>query len=430
MTTNIDDHTKGTQRAMLASLIGTTLEWYEFFIFGIAATLVFGKLFYPSYDPLVGTLLSLSTFSVAFIIRPIGAIVCGHLGDKYGRKNVLVGTLVAMGGATFLIGVLPTYSSIGILAPILLISLRVVQGFSLGGEFSGAVLMSIEHAGPKKRGFAGSLVNLGIPLGLILANIVYFFVSMLGDENFMSWGWRVPFLISIVLIAVGMFIRLKVSESPEFAELRKKAALTKTPFKEVLEHHWKIVALLAFAYVGAGTTFYTSSMFVVAYCEQFLGMPRTEILGTLPIVFAYLGLSIVAFGWLSDKIDRKTLLLTSYATSIPAIFIWFSILGGTTITSTLIAFGLFFIPHGLCLAVIPTFFAEVFPHKVRYSGMAMGYTLGTIIGSAASPIISTYLLKETHSFIAVGIYISITCIISMVAVYYMKPVPDIKADIE
>jgi len=411
----------GARRAMYASFIGTTLEWYEFFCFGTAAALVFGKLFFPSEDPLVGTLLSLSTFSVAFIVRPLGAIICGHLGDKFGRKNVLVMTLLAMGAATFLIGVLPTYQQVGILAPIFLIALRIIQGLSIGGEFSGAVLMSVEHAGPNRKGFFGALVNVGIPCGLILANMVFFFVSLLDDASFMNWGWRVPFLLSAVLVFVGLYIRLKVSESPEFAELKKQADLTKMPLKEVLQFHWGKVLLLAFAYVGGGTTFYLSSMFVLSYCEQFLQINRSVVLSTIMFAFVYLAFSILFFGWLSDKINRKKLLIFSLLASIPAVFIWFHLLGYRSPGMMLFAFAIFFIPHGLCLAVVPTFFAEVFPHKVRYTGMGIGYTLGTIIGSAASPVISMTLLRATQGYFAVAVYISITCVLSVIAASFLNP---------
>lgn len=314
------------RRALFSGLLGTTLEWYEFFCFGIASALVFGRLFFPSEDPLVGTMLALSTFSVAFIVRPIGAVVCGYLGDKFGRKNILVITLITMGVATFGIGILPTYQQVGILAPVLLIVLRVFQGLSLGGEFSGTVLMSVEHAKPERKGFFGALMNVGIPVGLFLANGIFFLVSLADDGFLMTWGWRIPFLVSVILVGVGFYIRMGVTESPEFSELKESAEVVENPSKEAFRFHWKRILLVAFTYFGCGVAFYASNTFVITYLEAFVGVNESLILSTMMIGFAFLAVSIVFFGWLSDKINRRLLLASSFALFIPASFLFFHLI--------------------------------------------------------------------------------------------------------
>ncbi|MDI4233547.1 MULTISPECIES: MFS transporter [unclassified Bradyrhizobium] len=410
-------------KALASSLAGTIVEWYEFFVYGIAAALVFGRLFFPSFDPLVGTLLSLSTFAVAFIARPIGAAVFGHLGDRIGRKSSLIITLSLMGGATFLIGLLPTYDAIGIWAPVTLVVVRIVQGFSLGGEYSGAVLISVEHAGPGRRGLFGSIVNTGSAFGLILANLAFLALSALDESQFLSWGWRIPFVLSAILVVVGMVIRARVSESPDFEEVKSRAHLVKTPLLETFKDYKGRLILLALAYVGAGTFFYTASVFSLSYAQH-LGVPRGEMLILVMGAFLFLAVAMVFFGWLSDRINRKMIFVAGAAVMTVAPFIWFSLLETRSFSLMLLGFIIMFVPFAANYGVMPTFYTEVFPLKVRYTGMAIGYTLGTIFGSATAPLMGTYLLGATGNWYAIAAFMGGASLISAVAGTLLYVVPE------
>ncbi len=406
---------KDASRALLSSLAGTTVEWYEFFVYGIAAALVFGKLFFPSFDPLVGTLLSLSTFAVAFVARPLGAALFGHLGDKIGRKSSLIITLLLMGGSTFAIGLFPTYEQVGIAAPILLIVLRVLQGLSLGGEYSGAVLISVEHAAPNQRGLFGSIVNTGSPAGLILANLAFLALAGLDEAQFLSWGWRVPFILSAILFIVGMVIRSKVSESPEFQQAKeRKEALPHAPLSTVWRDHKTTVALMALAYIGAGTFFYTASVFSLNYASH-LGVARGDMQLHVMMAFFLLAVGMIAFGTLSDRLSRKTIFVVGAVFMIGAPFVWFSLMDTRDVVWMAVGFAILIIPFAANYGVMPTFFAEVFPAQVRYTGMAIGYTLGTIIGIATAPIVGTYLLGTTGNWHAIAIFMGGASAISAVA---------------
>lgn len=415
----ISTRAPGAVKALWSSLAGTIVEWYEFFVYGTAAALVFGKIFFPGFDPLVGTLLSLSTFAVAFVTRPIGAAVFGHFGDRLGRKRSLVITLTMMGVATVLIGVLPTYAQIGIWAPILLIILRVVQGFSLGGEYSGAVLISVEHAGPRQRGLFGSIVNTGSAAGLILANLVFLPLTLLSEDQFLSWGWRVPFLLSAVLVFIGMIIRARVTESPAFEKARDLAVLTKSPLGVVLRRHWGKVILLALAYIGAGTFFYTASVFSLSYARH-IGVARSDMLWVVVGGFLFLAVGMVFFGWLSDRVSRKGIFIVGAILMVPAPFLWFSLTDTRILPVMLIGMVLMFIPFSANYGVMPTFYAEIFPPAVRYSGMAIGYTLGTILGSATAPIVGTYLLGATGGWFAIAVFMGGASLVSAIAGAFLR----------
>ena len=267
-----------------ASLIGTTIEWYDFFLYGTATALVFNKLFFPTFDPLMGTLLSLGTYSVAFVARPIGGIVIGHYGDKIGRKSMLVLTLMIMGVATFLIGLLPTYSTLGPMAPVLLVLLRIAQGFGVGGEWGGAVLMAVEHAPPGKRGFYGSWPQIGVPAGLLLSTIVYFPFSRMPEAAFLSWGWRVPFLLSILLVAVGLIIRVRILETPAFERLKETRQAARMPIVEVLRRYPKEVLLAMGARLAENGAFYLYTTFILVYAVQHVHMDRNIVLWALIVV--------------------------------------------------------------------------------------------------------------------------------------------------
>jgi metabolite-proton symporter len=406
-------------RVVLASLAGTTIEWYEFFIYGTAAVLVFDKLFFPSYDDLVGTLLSLSTFALAFVARPIGGALFGHFGDRLGRKSMLVVTLCLMGGATLCIGLLPTYETIGVAAPILLVALRVVQGLSLGGEYGGAVLMSVEHAARARRGFFGALVNTGAAWGLLLANLVFLLTSQLSDDAFLAWGWRVPFLLSAILVGLGLVIRLKLAESPDFQEVKESGEVRKTPLAEVLTNHWPRVLLMCLAYIPAGVTFYIATVYSLSYGEKQLGLDRDLILQLVLLVNVFTIVAIPFFGWLSDRVDRKRIFWVSIVAMAALPYVWFSLFETGSFGLMLVGFVVLFIPYAANYGTMPAFFAHVFPPAVRYTGMSVGYTLGTVFGSGLAPIIATWLYGGTGSWLAIAVYMTAAGVAGTVAALFL-----------
>lgn len=419
-TTERPQQTNSAGKVVVASLAGTTIEWYEFFIYGTAAALVFPHLFFPDFDPVVGTLLSLSSFAMAFIARPIGGAIFGHIGDRLGRKSTLVITLTMMGVATLGIGLLPTYATIGVAAPILLVSLRVVQGLSLGGEYGGAVLMSVEHAGEGKRGFFGALVNTGAAWGLLLANLVFLLLSRLPDASFNAWGWRIPFLLSIVLVVLGLVIRLKLAESPEFAAVKDSGGVTRAPLLEVLGKHWRQAVLMMLAYASAGVTFYIGTVFSLSYGQESLALDRSTLLTLIIIINVVTIFCIPFFGWLSDRVNRRAIFLVGIVGMIVAPYVWFLGLESRSFATMLGAFLVLFIPYMANYGVMPTYFAHVFPADIRYTGLSIGYTFGTIISSAIAPIIATGLLGATGSWVAIALYMSGVGIVSVVAALFLE----------
>nr|AIU93568.1 hypothetical protein LRS1606.134 [Rhodococcus sp. NS1] len=310
------------RKALLSSTVGATLEWYEFFIYGLAAALVFGKQFFPSSDPTTGTLLALSTFAVAFVARPIGGVIFGHLGDRIGRKSTLIITLSLMGGATVAIGLLPTYAVAGVWAPVLLVTVRLIQGLSLGGEFAGSILMGVEYGGAKRRGLFGGIVNSGLAWGLLLANLVFLAVSMLPGESFDSWGWRIPFILSAGLLAVGLFIRLSVAESPDFQKVKTSGEVHRTPIIDVLKNHWRAVLSAMATFLCAGCVFYVATVFSLSYATSKLELSRPSVLAALLVSTGLMGVMIPIFGGLSDRVGRRPIIIGSTVAMGIAPFLW------------------------------------------------------------------------------------------------------------
>jgi MFS family permease len=408
-------------KALLSSLLGSTIEWYEFFIYGTAAALVFNKLFFPQFDSLAGTLLSLSTFAIAFVARPVGAAIFGHFGDRVGRKATLVITLTMMGACTFLIGVLPSYESAGVWATVALVFLRILQGLSLGGEYSGAVLISIEHAGPKRAGFFGALIASGAAWGLILASLSFFAVSKVGEVEFLAWGWRLPFLLSAILVIVGIIIRLKVSESPEFEAMKATHQVRGAPLVEVLRDHTMTVVLTALSTVASGNTFYVAAVFSLTYGTQHLGVDRSTMLLLVMVGFAIAGCWMAYLGRLSDRYGHKKMFLIGAAFMTISPFPFFQLLEYRNFGVMLIAFLVLFLPFCANYALLPTFVAEAFPAPIRYSGMAFSYTVGSVLSSAVWPLIATYLLGVYGSWYAIAIYLSVTAVISFGSAVLIRP---------
>jgi MHS family shikimate/dehydroshikimate transporter-like MFS transporter len=406
------------RKVVLASFIGTTIEWYDFFLYGTAAALVFNRLFFPTVDPLIGTLSSFGTFAVGFVARPLGGIVFGHFGDRVGRKAMLVYSLIIMGVATFLIGLLPTHASIGVWAPVLLVVLRTVQGIGVGGEWGGAVLMAVEHAPPNRRGFAGSWPQMGVPAGLLLSTIVFnLFTTNLSDAQFLAWGWRIPFLLSALLIVVGVFIRLNVVESPAFVEVIKSQTRQAQPLVVAVRDYRRNVLLAMGMRVAENGIFYVYTVFVLSYGPGELGLPRDTMLWG--VTLAALGglIAIPMYGALSDRIGRRPLYLFGAIFSLAYAFPFFWLLAtrSTEIIWLAIVIGVA-VGHNAMYGPQAAYFSELFGADVRYSGASLGYQLASVLSGAPAPFIATALLASFGSG-AVAMYVTFLSAVTVVAAY-------------
>ncbi|MGW3472067.1 MFS transporter [Saccharopolyspora sp. NPDC000995] len=413
------DRHRQPKRVVISSLIGTTIEWYEFFIYGIAAALIFDKLFFPNHDPAVGTVLSLSTFSIAFVARPVGAAVFGHFGDRIGRKTLLVVTLTLMGGATCMIGLLPTYEKVGTLAPILLVILRFVQGFSLGGEYSGAVLMSVEHAPTTRRGFISSIVNTGSAWGLMLANLVFLGLANMSEQDFESYGWRIPFLISGLLVVFGLIIRISLDESPEFTQVKDTGQVARLPIAAVLTTHARLVVLMALSYLSIGTVFYVVTIFSISYSTEELHLDKSLVLRAILVATITATVGIPFFGWLSDKVGRKALFLAGVVGMGALPWLWFPMIGSGSTALLFASFIMLFIPYCANYGAMPAFYSLIFPTRVRYTGLAVGYTLGTLATSQA-PLLAVYLHGRSGSWVSIALLMTGASVVSFLAALFMS----------
>ncbi len=381
-------------RVVAASFIGTTIEWYDFFLYGTAAALVFNRLFFPTLDPVVGTMASFGTYAVGFFARPVGGIVFGHFGDRMGRKSMLVTTLLLMGMATFLMGLLPTYDQIGVAAPVLLIVLRFIQGFGVGGEWGGAVLMVVEHGHSARRGLNASWVQAGVPAGSLLANAVFtLFSTVMPNDAFLRWGWRIPFLFGIGLLGVGLFIRLQIYESPLFEKLRDRKRQAAIPFFEVLKRYPRNVLLAIGSRMAENGGFYVFSVFVLTYATVDLALPRTMVLNCLLIATVLQFVAIPVFGLLSDAVGRRPVYLGG-ALALAAFafpFFWLvetksALWIGAGISIALGSQSAMYAPQA-------AFFSELFGTDVRYTGASIGYQLASPLAGGLAPLICVWLLK-------------------------------------
>lgn len=408
------------RKIALASVIGTTVEWYDLFVFGTASALVFNKIFFPSFDPIVGTMLAFGTFASAYIARMVGAIIFGHFGDRLGRKSMLLVSLLTMGAATFAIGLLPDYNSIGIMAPLLLLLLRVIQGLALGGEWGGAVLMTVEHAPPTRRGFYGSLVQVGVPAGTLIANVAFLIVaSTVSTEALYSWGWRIPFLASVLLVTVGIYIRLNIEETPSFQAVKTAGAKAKMPFAALMAKYWKQVVLGGIATLSTGSTFTLLVASGVSYGKKELGHSESLMLWVV-LASCILGLFLIPFfGRLSDKYGRKPIIFAGVAAEAALAFPMFWLMDTKSVALLFVAYLAMMTAFCANYGPIATFLAELFGSKVRYSGLSVAYMLSGLLGSAATPFVTTWLLGMTHQSSSIAWYIMAAAGLSLVALFLL-----------
>ncbi|TFB73300.1 MFS transporter [Cryobacterium glaciale] len=414
------------RRVAMATVIGTTIEWYDFFLYASAAGLIFAELFFKPAGPQIAILLSFASVGLSFLFRPLGAFLAGHFGDKLGRRAMLVITLILMGAATMLIGVLPTYEQIGVAAPVILLLLRILQGISAGGEWGGAVLMAVEHAPDKKRGRLGAFPQIGVPLGLLLASgILALMTGVISPgEAFLEWGWRVPFLLSFVLIVVGMIVRRSVDESPVFKEIAKRKQQTKVPIVVLFRKHWLLVILGALTFAGNSAAGYmTTGGYLQNYATDpngFVGMERT------PVLLAVTGSAVVwlAMTWiaggLSDRIGRRNTYIIGWIVQLVTVFMLFPLVNTGNVWLLFLGLSLFTIGNGFTYGQQAAYFTEMFPASIRYSGVAITYALGAILGGAFAPLVAAALVQATGTALSVAFYIAGVTVIAFAATLLLR----------
>ncbi|MET0725195.1 MAG: MFS transporter [Leifsonia sp.] len=413
----------------MATVIGTTIEWYDFFLYASAAGLVFAQLFFAPAGPQFAILLSFASVGISFLFRPFGAFLAGHFGDKIGRKAMLVLTLILMGSATMLIGVLPTYAQIGVLAPVLLLLLRILQGLSTGGEWGGAVLMAVEHAPDDERGRMGAFPQIGVPIGLLLASGTLALMTgvVSPGDAFLEWGWRIPFLLSFVLIIVGLVVRRTVEESPVFTQIAERKQQSKTPILTLFRKHWLLVLLAALTFAGNNAAGYmTTGGYLQNYATTpvedggLVGMERT------PVLLAVSGSALVwlLFTWIagniSDKIGRRNTYIIGWSVFLCTVFLLFPLVNTGNVWLVFIGLALFTIGNGLTYGQQAAYFTELFPASIRYSGVSITYAIGAILGGAFAPLISTWLVQTTGSATSVAFYIAGMIVIAFGATLLLR----------
>ena len=409
------------RRAVVASAVGTAVEWYDFFLYGLAAALVFPQTFFPGSDPYTGTLLSFSTYFVGFASRPIGAALFGHLGDRVGRKASLIATLVLMGVATMAIGLVPGYDSIGIWGAVLLTIARALQGIAVGGEWGGSVLIAAEWSRQGGRGLAASWPQWGAPAGLLLANGALYLATSATGDDFLVWGWRIPFVASAILVAVGFWIRIGIEEPPAFEKMRAEGRSVRAPVAHVLRHHWREVILTTLVRTGQQAPFYIFSVFVLSYATGTLKLARDEV---LPLVLAAAAVSMVTIplaGHLSDKIGRRRVVAIGAALMLVWPLVYFELLASGTAFAMGAAIILSGPIHDLQYGPQAALIAESFPAHVRYSGSSLGYQLASVTAGGPAPIIATWLMHEYGSARAIAFYMAGCAAISLVALALLRP---------
>ncbi|WP_007024110.1 MFS transporter [Saccharomonospora iraqiensis] len=400
-----------------ASYIGTTIEWYDFFIYGIAATLVFSTQFFPEFSDLGGTLAALATFAVGFIARPIGGILMGHFGDRVGRKSMLVISLLTMGIATSLIGLLPTYETIGVWAPILLVVLRLAQGVGVGGEWAGAVLMAVEHAPPKKRSLYGAFPQLGLPSGILLSQLVYLVLtSTLAEGAFADWGWRIPFLISAALIVVGLVIRLRIEESDDFQKVQQAGKVEKLPIVEAFRTTPLQLLIGSLASIAAPALGYLVSVYMVSYGTEQLGLPNTTMLWTIVAVSVPWIVMVLVSGIAGDRFGRKRTFVAGAALAVVWAFPMFWLVDTGTVLGIFTGLLVATVANSVMSGPQPALITGMFPVRLRYSGSSVSYQVGSIVGGGIVPMLATTLYAQFGSTVALSVLVAVIALISLTAI--------------
>jgi metabolite-proton symporter len=415
-----DDHSAQLRKAVIASTIGTTIEWYDFFLYGTAAGLIFGKLFFPNSDPLTATLAAFGTYFIGFVGRPIGAAIFGHYGDRIGRKATLIATLLCMGIATFLIAFVPTYESIGIWGAVILTILRMFQGIGVGGEWGGSVLLAMEWSRTHgQRGLVASWPQFGVPCGLFLANLAVLAFSAWSGDQFATWGWRIPFLLSIVLVGIGLWIRLGIMETPVFQQLLDDKRIEPAPILEVIKQQPKEIILSALLRMSEQAPFYIFTAFIFAYAVGTLKMSRDLILWAVMAAACVSFVTIPLSGHISDLIGRRKMYLIGAATTGIFGFVYFGLVDTAVPSLVFVAIVLSLIPHDMQYGPQAALIAEAFTPRLRYSGASLGYQLASVIAGGPAPLIATALFAAYHSGYAISIYIAACAVVSLIAAALM-----------
>jgi len=416
----------GLSQIVWASTVGTIIEWYDFLIYGTAAALVFNKLFFPNLDPLAGTLAAFATYAVGFGARPLGGIIFGHYGDRLGRKTILMLTMIIMGIGTFLIGCLPTYGQIGIWAPALLVVLRLLQGIGVGGEWGGAVLMVVEHAPAGKRGLYGSLVQIGFPAGVAASTGTFLMLATLPEADFLSWGWRVPFLFSAVLIAVGLFIRLRIAETPAFQKIKEEQDVARIPLADLLANHRRELLISIGLKISEVAWVYVMTVFIIAYGAGNLGLPRTLILNAILAAALLEFATMPLFGWMSDKVGRRLMFIAGALVSAVCAFAVFALLGTKNPTVVVVSIAVIVsLTHAIMFGPEAAYLPELFGTKTRYTGCSIGCQVAAAISGGLAPVVATGLLGWTGATWPISIYLVALAAITLAAALASKETKDL-----
>ncbi len=420
LTLTPEEHRRQLVRAVVASTVGTSIEWYDYFLYGTMAALVFPKLFFPKSDPLTGTLSSFAIFFIGFAARPVGAWIFGTYGDRIGRKATLIATLMLMGIATFLIGVMPTNAQIGMWAAVILTALRTCQGLGVGGEWGGSVLMSMEWGSAKRKGFLGSWPQFGVPVGLLLSTLVVAATSAATGSNFAIWGWRIPFLLSILLVGIGLYIRLGIMETPIFRKIKEQNRVEAQPVTEVLKRNWREILLSAFLRLPEQAPFYIFTVFVYTYGVTHLKLERQFLVNAVTVAALVSFVTVPLFGHLSDVIGRKTM----YMAGIIVMAVWgFAYYGLYSTAIPIVVFltiAVSLIPHDMQYGPQAALIAESFTGRLRYSGASLGYQLASVIAGGPAPLIAVFLFARTNNAYAISAYILVCCVLGFAATALLK----------
>ncbi|MED4584473.1 MFS transporter [Brevibacillus choshinensis] len=409
-----------TKRALIASLIGSSIEYYDYLLFGTMASLVFNKLFFPTLDSFAGLLLAYASFGIPYLFRPLGGIIFSHIGDKLGRKKTLVVTLALMGSSTVLIGCLPDYERIGIWAPCLLVLLRLIQGIGIGGEWGGALLLAVEYSPKNKKGFGGSIPMMGSAVGMLLGTVTISILGLLPEQQFLSWGWRVPFLLSVVLVFVGLWIRRGLEETPDFQQIKESGSVSKFPLGETLRHYRKEVLLTIGVKLVESAPFYIFATFVISYATGQLHMDKVSVLNAVTLGTLFSAFVIPFTGMLADRIGRKRIFIVGTSGMILFAFPYFHLLSYQSVytltLATVLGMGLW----GVITAVMGTLVSDMFDARVRYTGISVGYQVGSALAGGMAPLIATALIHSFHgSWVPVGIFLIVIGAISLISALFV-----------